>query len=253
MIGLLLAAWLAFLGPEGLEGAPGPDGSAGTGGAARAYAEGRFDDAYAAFEALLDSPDVDPAAVLYNLGNCAYRARRYVDAIVLYRRSLLRRPYDAATTHNVAQAERRLGIAPPPAHGLVAVAGAWIERRPRGTLLLSLVAIEAVGLALLVGPRPGRTRRGAAALLLLIGVAGGAWLIRAVASPPPRSAVVIAELVAIRPEPHRSLPVRLELAAGETVTVEGASDRWLRVTHPRGGGWVEPSGLVLVDEDRRRR
>jgi len=65
-------------------------------------------------------------------------------------------------------------------------------------------------------------------------------------SDPTLQGSVTQEEVSVFQEPHRGTPVRCSLRAGEVLTVHEASDRWLRVSHPRGEGWTPRGGVGLV-------
>jgi hypothetical protein len=59
--------------------------------------------------------------------------------------------------------------------------------------------------------------------------------------------IVLAGQIAVRPEPHDGVPSTLDLKAGELVRVLERSKRWLRIEHPRGGGWTRRTGVGLVE------
>ena len=213
-----------------------------------AYAEGRFGEALALYEKALEDPEAPRGPLLYNRGNCAFRMGRHAEAVLHYRRALMRLPRDEALRFNLALAEGKLGIEAPPfesfGSAVEALAGAFTPAE----FLILMAVLQAVGLFgwLLLRGRRSLTR-GAMLLLVVLGVAGSARILRTQVFPEPPEAVVLSSETLLRAEPHRSRPVIGKLDAGRTVKVEAYSDRWARVDHPSGWGWVERDYLGLLD------
>jgi len=85
------------------------------------------------------------------------------------------------------------------------------------------------------------------AACLLLSWVGAARLVQQQAFPGPPEAVVLAPSSAVHDEPHDSTAVEFELRAGQIVHVDEESDRWLRIQHPAGRGWVRGEELGRVD------
>ncbi|MFG0317257.1 MAG: SH3 domain-containing protein [Planctomycetota bacterium JB042] len=228
--------------------APADDGSSSD-AAVRAYREGRHADAARVFRGLLESCVGGDPRLLFNLGNCAFRAGDHAEAALRYRQVLARRPGDDGARFNLRLAERRLGL-DEVRPGLLErldtrldaspASGAWIAA------LLQLLGL--VGLA--VGR--GRLSRGIGVLLLAGGLAlavRGASLRDPVGRARASSdAVVLTPDLPLRPAPHDEVPATRRLRAGEVVEVVESSDRWARVEDVRGGvGWLRTDGIGRVD------
>src|SRR5690606_1902507 len=149
-----------------------------------AWRAGRFAEARALYLARLEDADAADPALLYALGNCAYRLDEPAEAVLWYRRAMHHRPWDARIRDNLRLAERRLGIAEP---GGVALLAALTER----TALLAAAVLQAVGLCgvVLVRRRGVRAACAGVALLGLTAIVTLAWRRFA---PAPAGAVVLA-------------------------------------------------------------
>lgn len=211
-----------------------------------AYGAGDFDAARAAFTAALDDPGVDPGPILYNIGNCAYRQGRHAQAVLFYRRALLRMPRDGEVTFNLRRTEAHLGIEGSTDPSFVAMALSAVDALTPGESIALVGLLQALGFfALLVWRRRRGVRVLMGAVVILALLIGGRLVYREWYAPP--SGVVLEEEITLRAEPHASHPATVALRAGEVVTVEESSDRWMRVVHPRGAGWTRRVGVGVVD------
>ena len=211
--------------------------------AEREYRAGRYEQAEALYQAALAEPEAAQGPLLYDLGNCAYRLGRHAEAVLCYRRALLRLPRDRETRVNLRLAEQRLGLEPT---GDRSAGLALLDAFPPGVLLLGVFGLQTVGLLGLLLLRRRAARIGMA-ILVLLSLPGAVHLVRTHWIPGPPQGVVLVEEIGLRPEPHSGLAVLCELEAGETLRIEELSDRWMRVAHPRGGGWTERAGVGVVD------
>ncbi len=234
MIGLLLALWLQ---------------SGDAQAAASAYQEGRVEEARQNYLGLLALPEADAGALHHNLGHCALELGRPAEALHHYLQAGIHGSSAADLGTARAEAERRLGLMPPPAlaphQQLLARFDAW-SPGPALTVLALSLTIGGIGLLLL----RGRGWLWLPALLLLLGLAGAgrlahrAWL----AAP---QGIVLDGAAPLREEPHDGLPARLSLPPGARVRILARSDRWLRVEHSRGTGWTAASAIGLLDASTR--
>lgn len=215
--------------------------------AERMVRAGRYGEAHRLYRAALSEEDVPQGPVLYNLGNCAYRLGRYAEAMHCYQRALLRMPRDREVKFNLGLAEQQLGLDAPATESFGAAMEALADSFTPGEFMMMVGGLQGVGLVGFVLLRRRRVARDAMALLVLLGLAGGARLLHTEWFAGPPAGVVLAEEISLRIEPHTDLPATTLLKAGETVRVEELSDRWVRVVHPRGGGWTERAGIGVVD------
>jgi tetratricopeptide (TPR) repeat protein len=215
--------------------------------AEQAYHAGRFEEALAGFEAALSEPAAEEGALLYNMGNCAYRLGRLPDAILLYRRAQIHLPRDREVAFNLRLTEAKLGVSPPASPSLTTSAARILDSLTPQEHLALVGALETVGLAGMVLLRRRRAARNATAFLVVLALLGAARLARAIWFPGAPAGVVIAREIALRPEPSTSEPITARLRAGESVRIESMSTEWLRVAHPLGRGWTERVGIGLVD------
>ena len=210
----------------------------GPGGtAAAAYEKGRYGEAYTLYAELLSTPGVSRGAVLYDLGNCAFRQGRYAEAVRCFRSALRYRPRDRAVRFNLRLAKERLGLHPPGPPSLLRSLQDGIGRLTPWEWLLLGAFLQAAGLlARLLCSRRGM--RAAAVIVLLLGVLAAGRGVQVRFFPGPPEAVVLVPDAALRPEPHRGLPVLERLPAGVRVRVLESSDRWARVEHHGREGWI---------------
>ena len=199
------------------------------------------------FEEALATSDGTAGPILHNLGNCAYRRGQLAEAILWYRRALLRVPRDPETTFNLRLAEQRLSLDQPTQRPLVDELRAAADALTANELLAIVVLLLGSGLCgLVLAPRSWRGWRRLFLACVLLGVGLGVCLVHD-RSTDALDGIVLAGQIAVRPEPHDGVPSTLDLKAGELVRVLERSKRWLRIEHPRGGGWTRRTGVGLVE------
>ncbi len=206
-----------------------------------AYRAGQYEEALTLFESALSEPGVPQGPVLYNLGNCAYRLGRHAEAMLYYRRALLRRPRDREVKFNLNLVERQLDVEAEDSGSIGATITAWVNWFTPGELLVLVATLQGVGLVLLLLGRRGATP------LVLVGLMGAVGLLQSQWFPSPPAGVVLTNEIGLRSEPHAALTVTVRLHAGQVVRVAEMSDRWVRVVHPQGAGWTERAGVGLVN------
>ena len=223
-----------------------PQGPASTDPGATAYAGGRYDVAFAAYEAMLDDADAARADVAFNLGVCAYRLGQHAQAALWFRRAGRHAPRDRAIAFNLALTEAHLGVDNTPTSP-AAMARAGAAAFTPNELLLLTASLQGVGLVGLVFLRRRRFARLAAALALALGLlAATPPLLTAVFGVVP-DGVVLPHDLALQTTPDTAAPTQSHLSGGELVRVREQTDAWLRVEHPRGTGWVPRAAVGLID------
>ncbi|NRA95364.1 MAG: tetratricopeptide repeat protein [Planctomycetes bacterium] len=211
-----------------------------------AYDAGQFDRARSAFTAALADAGVAQGPILYNIGNCAYRQGRHAEAVLFYRRALLRMPRDEEVTFNLRRVEAHLGIDGASDRSFEAIVLGVVDTMTPAEGLLLVGVLQVAGFLALVVWRRRRGVRLAMGAAVVVALLGGARLVYRQWYAPP-SGVVLSEEIALRAQPHASLPATLELRAGEVVTVEESSDRWMWVVHARGCCLTRRVGVGVVD------
>lgn len=210
-----------------------------------AWHAGRFEDAAVLYERALERDGADAGYVHFRLGCCAFRAERWADAVHHFGCAALRRPRDERVAFNLELAARHLD-APAGSHRpRPGVEGAWMRLTAREKWWLALV-LQLLGVAGVLLLRRVASVRSAAAVVLLLGIGVQIRVIHEAASDE-RPGVVLVQEVDVRAEPRRGAASRFSLEAGEAVVVLAASDRWARVVHPRGEGWIARAAVGVVE------
>lgn len=215
--------------------------------AEKAYNTGQYGSAFTLYQQRLSQTDDCQGALLFNMGNCAFRLERYVEAVYYYKRALLRAPNDPAVQFNLNAAQQQLGL-----NGLKAkpFGEAFLSflNLPSPHGLLGLIALlQSISLmGLLLYPR-GRLKPIFMTLLLLLCLVCAAHLVQKQWFKDPPEAVAMKNEIPLRLEPHEDFTVSFTIGAGQIVTVAERSNRWARVIHANGQGWVPCSDLGMVD------
>lgn len=196
---------------------------------------------------LLAIQDPTQGAALYNSGCSAYASGRIAEAVLLWRRALLRMPGDAETLFNLRLAEQRLGVDDPARVSFLASAQARVDSFTLAERLLLVSVVHGAGVVGFVLVRRRRAARLALGTLAALGLLGFAGLACALWCDGPSSGVVLVPELPLRGEPHAEQAIRARLHAGTLVRVEEISDRWVRIAHERGSGWIERSGVGIVE------
>jgi tetratricopeptide (TPR) repeat protein len=215
--------------------------------AVQAYRAGDFAAALALFQTALSERGAPDGALLYDLGNCAYRLGHHAEALLYYRRAELRLPRDRELAFNRRLAEEQLGLESDASQsfgaGLLALPDAFTSRE----LLVLVTVLETAGLVGLVLLRRRRVAPLILASIVLLALAGAVRLVQREWFAGLPDGLVIENEIALRAEPRVELPVTAKLRAGETVSVEALADPWIRIRHARGSGWTPRKGVGLVD------
>lgn len=227
--------------------AGGAEVSAAFDAANRLYEEGKFSDAAAAYEKLLQGGSVC-TALYYNWGNAQFKAGRIGRAIAAYRQAEDLAPRDPDVRANLRFARDQV-------QGLTLRPG-WRERLLGALSLNDWTAITAVALwiwfALLVlrqiHPALKRSLRNltflAALLTLLPGVGLGLNLHARLAE---QTAIVVASGVAVRNGPFEESPTAFAAQDGAELRVLDRKDDWLQVKPgARRVGWLPREQVVVL-------
>lgn len=222
-------------------------GAAGASEGEKWYRSGKYDLALIEFEKEIKG-NVNPSvAILYNAGNCAYRLEKFPEAALYYKRALKREPRDAQIHFNLLLAQKRLAMAPPPPENFISSVRRIIEDRSGRELLIAASLLETGGLLLILFLR--KRRAGVAAGIVILAAAGacGYVYIQKACGASEAEGLVLASEVKIFSEPREDLPVLLTLKAGEAVSIEDATDRWIRIRYDNRRGWTPRAGIGVVD------
>ncbi len=215
--------------------------------AERAYRAGEFATALALFEAASLAAEAPPGALLFAMGNCEYRLGHHAEAVRQYRRALRWVPRDTKVWANLRLAERQLGLDAPDRRSPAAVLQSLATALTPREMLWFAVGLQCSGLVGFVLSRRRTARRSVCAAGAVVGLLLALHCARVHGSRISLEAVVLAKEIAVRADPHASLPPAFRLRAGEVVRVAEASDRWVRLTCAAGAGWTERAGVGLVD------
>ncbi len=216
--------------------------------AERAYRAGDFQQAHALYTAALQAGDVPRGAVLFHLGNCAYRLGQRAEAIWCYRRALLRLPRDPEVRGNLRLVEAQLGVEPPPS-SLGSALRTPLEVLTQRELLALASVLQAGGLLGFLTAQRRNARRGMA-LLVALGLGCGAHLLHRTWLAAPSHAVVLDHGGTLHAQAEASTKPLLTLRAGEALSVESIGEQWLEVTHALSHGFVERARVGLVEDPR---
>ena len=206
--------------------------------AEQAYRDGRWAEAHSLYATALLDPATPRGPVLFNLGTCAYRAGQVPEAILCWRRAQLRAPHDAQIAFNIRRAEQELGLAAP--------VRAWHEWATPTELLGIVIMLQLAGILGFLACRRRGLRAGAGLMVLATVLPGVAAVSHACAEQP-ASAVVLPARIPLRLEPHAEAGSLATLPAGSLVRIVAMSERWALVEGPALRGWVDRTGIALVD------
>ncbi len=213
----------------------------------QAYSAGRYDEAAAGYQALVDSGHWN-ANLFYNLGNAQYRLGNFGQAILNYERALALEPRHPEAEANLRLArdegralelrrdpvERYAGVVTIKQWAIAAAAGFWIALFVAAHLVLSRrrsagrIALMAAGLVL-----------GGVSIFAIIRLENGTTG-RALA-------IVTGQNVAARIATADSAQTVLALPAGSAIKVESERGDWLYAALPNDQhGWIPASAVERV-------
>jgi len=209
--------------------------------AERAYRLGQFEVALQLYEQALPRAGDRRGAVLYDLGNCAYRLDRFAVASLHYRRALRLLPDGTAALHNLQLAERRLGVDGGGQGAVAASARGW-------PWLAAAFALQLAGLVGIGRRRDdvARARRAVAGAALLGGIVAAGAVAFAQWSPAPTQAVVLQPAV-LRAEANDGAAAVAALRPGECATLVARAGEWLRLERGGTAGWVAAAAVGTVE------
>ncbi len=209
--------------------------------ALNAYDRGDFGQAAEYYAGLIDPHAPDPA-LLFNLGNCLCRQKRYARAMVCYERALRLKPGDSDILENLNYVRRKLFL---PEVGAVSnPVELLMDRvnfiRPDQWLLVAAVCWFLLCLAYVIRRRIDGFKRVITGVLL-VGIIGSLAAVvtqyRTVYSS--KVAVITGHHVKVYSLPsEKSGRVEFKLRNGETVNIEEQRATWIRVRAENGEGWI---------------
>ncbi len=218
-----------------------------------AYEAGRFGEAIALYQQLLESGS-ENGHVHYNLGNAYLRNGELGQAVACYRRSLtfLPRDQDARANLEFARKSAKDAIAPPAPSAVSRTLFFWHYSLSRSELATIVVVLNLVLWAVLIlrlYRRASELLRWAFMLLLLLLLAtGGSLAVRHLR--PRQIAVIVPQEVDVRSGTNITAVVLFKLHAGTEVRVVDHRKQALRIALPEEGqgGWIEARHAELVVE-----
>ncbi len=210
----------------------------------RAFADGKYQESTADYQALLAQNGYS-APVLFDLGNSYYRQGDLAQAILAYRRAQWLAPNDADIAANLHAAQKQAGVAISEprwsdtiSHILSASEWAWVGCAAWTLLCVSLLARVVLrqwrGLLTFVAV--------ADAFVLAVAIAGAFF-----ASDGLNQAVVTAKNASALISPFPEAQAVFSPAPGETVAVVESHNDYLRVKDSAGHtGWIEKTRIASV-------
>lgn len=244
----LQALWAAH-GAAQLEEAADP--AALFGRANEAFRDGRYDEAVAGYEALLEG-GIDTPEIRYNLGNALLGRGELGTAVASYLRARRESPRDPDVLANLtfARASTQDDLLPPDPGRVASTLLVWHHRlspaeAALGLALANLALWALLGLGLVKRARTDAWRAAVAAVALAVVALGGSLAVRSVA--PVEVAVICAESVEARSGMGEEAVLRFELHEGTEVRVRERRPGWLRVELPSGpDGWIPEEVAEVV-------
>ena len=242
MIRIIAFVWMLWALAAGL--------CAGEREAVDAYRRGDYSQAAEEWQALLADParpvqGEERGRILYNLGNCAYRADRKLEAVGWYTQALEWRPRDAATWANLELARSESGLEPADrgdlSSTLLRLFGSWTAAEAGWIAALGLVLL-AVSLSFeaLRGGRMARSCVGIGLVVLVLALLPlglHAWR-------DPRPWVLCTERspVPVRSEPREDAAGIADWNPGLRAARLDELPDWIKLELPDGTqGWVARS------------
>ena len=243
---LLLLSWVGLLGAEDRSGL-----SQRLDHANKLYEQGRYREAAAGYQALLDEQPGHPA-LQFNLGNAWFKSGDLGRAIAAYRLAQRSWPRDPSIRFNLAFARKQLPGLPPPQQA------AWEQAITTLTpnewtvgaaiafwLWMSLLILR----ELFAGQRSRRPYLLATLLLMLLALAGlGLSLYQTHHT---QEAVVVAANASVRYGPLSESQMQFQLRDGAEVRIldrkQVQEESWFRVQDSNGRrGWIPELDLLLL-------
>jgi tetratricopeptide (TPR) repeat protein len=244
---IVLLSWFAFglLWPT-LRGS-GADLAASFDEANKLYEQGRYSDAIAHYDALLQRKEVSPA-LYFNLGNAYFKSGKPGQAIVCYRLAQRLDPRDPDIRANLRFARESVGSTVPGLRGW----RRWLTMLTLNELTLAAAAAVWIWFAILIA---GQLRRDWVQVLRPYRIVGGlvaaavvAWLVVVLQSRIGSSAaVVISRETPVRYGPFEEAQSFYTARDGMELAILDRKDDWFQVSDGgRRVGWVKAKDLAVL-------
>lgn len=219
----------------------------------RLYEQGKFSEAVARYEKVIESGSAS-APVYFNLGNAFLKSGQTGRAIAAYRSVEKISPRDPDVRSNLQFARNQAG------GGVSVPTRRWENWIGRLTLnewtILTSVALIVLFLLLAVRQWRSSWRNSFRGLLLCLGIVCGFLLVCLMAAIRSeffvRSAVVIVSEAVVRPGPFEESPSAFTLRDGAEVTVLGQTDNWLEIADAsQRTGWLPGKNVMAIGNLKR--
>ena len=191
-----------------------------------------------------------PVAVLYNLGNAAFRLRRPLEAAAWYTAALRLAPRDESIWHNLEFVRREAGLEPADRGDLSATARRFAssltgsESERVLLVLLAALALVLAWEALRGGSWP---RYGALALVALIALACVPWLWQREQAGLDLLFVVQPEGAPLLSEPRSEAALVARISPASEVERTDALPGWWRIRTAEGAtGWIADTSAIAL-------
>lgn len=235
-----------------LDAAPAGNSAAEFDAANKLYEQGKFTEAAAAYEKLLEAGAVSPA-LYFNLGNAFYKSGKIGNAIAAYREAELSAPRDPDVRANLRFVRDQIqGPTSPP--------GRWQRWLGRFTIdewavMTSVTFWLWLLLLAIIQFRPA-WRRSLHTLAILSGSATAilaACLAGALLVNFSKTAVVVTQEAVVRNGPLAESPTAYVVHDGAELKILDRKDDWFQVSAGNRIGWLKQNQVVVLSQLKRPR
>lgn len=217
------------------------------------YEQGRFSDAAAGYEKIINSGSAS-SRVYFNLGNAYLKSGQMGRAIVAYLNSEKLSPRDPDVHSNLQFARDQAG------GGTGVQARRWQNGIAKLTLdewtILTSIGVSVFFLLLALRQWRASWRNSFRGILLCLGIVCAFLLVCLMAAIRQefsvRSAVIIVSEAVVRPGPFEESPSAFTLRDGTEVTVVGQKDNWLEIADAgQRTGWLPGKNVMQIGNPKR--
>ncbi len=218
--------------------------------ASAAYDQGRLGEAESLYRNMARDGH-DNAALLFNLGNCAYRKGEYGAAVYYYERARRLAPRDSDIVENLNFVRSQLNLVPvnhsrTPIDALRALRD---NLRPDEWLVAAAAAWTIFWLMLSIGRHRGRTPWVAAVVAMAVVVVSvSQYALQQGSTYARNQAVIVAENTPLfrLPGQNENEKAKMVLGAGESVWIVEERTEWSRIRIDQAEGWVRNTSVNTI-------